>query len=333
MKTKSLIQVLFILLLLFMLSYSVFAIQGSDSSGSITSYSGTTGAAAASGSSSDNTVSGGRVSAGGSAISSGYTDGTISGNPGADLSTTDESTSSESDTGSSTNAESESSLNSIPSGSGGGGGGSRVSEEEASATEEATTEVIPQEVTETVTEAATETQEAAVLTKNAVTIAIELTEGSSVTLAPQIGAARMSILSVTATSATIVITSDGTNSITGGVIYSTDQEITLEVGEIIDVDSDGDDSADLQVTLSQIDYNAEKRKYEGIFTLTYLSPSEEVVSFVKEQVERGEVAFVNGPAIQEISFVYWVWIIVALIVVGVLTLIGWVLFNKINKKH
>ena len=146
----------------------------------------------------------------------------------------------------------------------------------------------------------------------------------------------MSVLAVTATTATIVVTS-GTesegNSITGGVIYSTDQETTMEVGQTIDVDSDGDGVADLQITLSRIDYNTETGKYEGIFTLTYLDPTEEIVSFVKEQIDRGEVAFVKGPSEEEISFAYWIWIIVACIVMGVLALVGWVLFDKKNKKH
>src|SRR3989338_9087280 len=97
---------LFFLTILFFSSF-VFAIQGSDSSGTVTSYSGTTGAAAASGSSSDSTVSGGRVSAGGSAVSSAYSDGTTSGSPGADLSTTDATTSSDSESGVGTETESE----------------------------------------------------------------------------------------------------------------------------------------------------------------------------------------------------------------------------------
>lgn len=341
MKTKSLIQVLFILLLLFMLSYSVFAIQGSDSSGTITGYSGITGAAAASGSSSDSAGNGGRVSAGSSPVSSSYADatGTISGSSGADLSTSDPEQEAESDSGT---EESESgALNSIPSGGGGGGGGAEGSAAESgeAATAEQTTveaEASAQEAEKTTETTAETTTEAAAETaaESAVTVAVELSEGSSITLAPQTGAAGVSVLKVTATTATIVITSaTGGNSITGGVIYSTDQETTMSVGQTIDVDSDGDGVADLQITLTRIGYNAETGMYQGIFTLMYLNPLEEVVSFVQGQVERGEVAFVSGSSIEEISFAYWVWIIVALIVIGVLALVGWVLFDKKNKKH
>ncbi|MBI5001966.1 hypothetical protein HZC31_01125 [Candidatus Woesearchaeota archaeon] len=321
---------LFFLTILFFSSF-VFAIQGSDSSGTVTSYSGTTGAAAASGSSSDSAVSGGRVSAGGSAVSSAYSDGTISGSPGADLSTTDTSTSSEggSESGSGTETES-GSLNSIPSGGGGGGAGptaEAATESAEAATEQTTVEAEAQAAAE----AATETTAPA---ENAVTIAIELSAGDSVTLAPQTGAAGMSVIAVTDTTATIVITSDSAgNAITGGAIYQAEQEVTMEVGQTIDVDSDNDGIADLQVTLTQINYNSEAGKYEGIFTLTYLNPTEEIVSFVKEQIDRGEVAFVKGPSEEEISFAYWIWILVAFIVISVLTLVGWVLFDKKNKKH
>ncbi len=333
MKKKILVKgFLFFLTILFFSSF-VFAIQGSDSSGTITSYSGTTGAAAASGSSSDNTVSGGRVSAGGSAVSSAYSDGTISGNPGADLSTSDPSTSSDSESGTETDAES--GLNSVPSGGGGGGGGGSAGEASTEAAE-ATTEqtAVEAEASQEATETTEASAEAVSPAENAVTVAIELSEGSSVTLAPQTGAAGMSVVGVTATTVTVVITRDSTgNIITGGAIYQAEQEITMEVGQTIDVDSDGDDIADLQVTLTQIKYNTEKGRYEGVFTLTYLSPTEEIVSFVKEQIDRGEVAFVKGPSEEEISFGYWIWILVACIVISVLALVGWVLFDKKNKKH
>ena len=311
---------LFFLTILFFSSF-VFAIQGSDSSGTVTSYSGTTGAAAASGSSSDSTVSGGRVSAGGSAVSSAYSDGTISGSPGADLSTTDATTSSDSESGVGTETESEGGLNSIPGGGGGGGGpgaadGAATESAEAATTEQTTVKAEAQAATETAAEATAPAE-------TAITVAIELSEGSSVTLAPQTGAAGMSVVGVTATTATVVITSDSAgNAITGGAIYQAEQEVTMEVGQTIDVDSDGDGTADLQVTLTQINYNSEAGKYEGIFTLTYLNPTEEIVSFVKEQIDRGEVAFVKGPSEEEISFAYWIWIIVACIVMGVLALVG-----------
>ncbi len=328
MKKKQVIQSFLILLLLFILSDGIFAIQGGDSSGIITSYSGITGVAVASGSSSDSGVSGGRVSVGSSAVSSGYSDGTTSGNPGIDLSTSDPQTQTASSSGTNTNAEASTAtdggLNNIPS-SGGSEGAAAIEGSSPEATEAVTVE-------QTTGEAQT-TTEAAAFAENAITVAIEMSEGAFVPLAPQTGAAGISVLAITATTATVVITHDGENSITGGVIYSADQETTMEIKQTIDVDSDGDGVADLQITLSQIDYNVETEKYEGVFTLTYLDPSEEVVSFVKEQLERGEVTFVKGPALEEISFTYWVWIIIGVFVVGVLAFIGWMLFDKRNKKY
>ena len=167
------------------------------------------------------------------------------------------------------------------------------------------------------------------------TIAIELSDGSSVTLSPETGAASMTVVEVTETSATIIIESAQTseNSITGAVVIGVEQETTLLVGETVEVDSDGDGEIDLEITLTKIVYDEETGKYRGIFTTTYLHPTKEIIAFVEEQIASGQVALVERPSMERMVFGYWIWLLVALLVIGVVGFIIWVLKDKKTKKY
>lgn len=331
MKTKYIIHYFFLFLVVLVLSNGVFAIQGTSSDGSVTAKNGGTSAAAASSTSSDNTITG-RVSAGGSGVSSSYSGEGVSGNPGADLSTADEASVEEEET-----EEGETS-STIPSGGGGGGGGSGGSAD-SSAGESSDAETTT-EATETTTEAAQTTEQAAEAAETAaesVTIAIDLSEGSSLALSPETGAAEMTVVEVTETTATIVIesaqTAENGNSITGAVVIGVEQETTMHVGETVEVDSDGDGEIDLEITLTKIVYDEETGRYRGIFTTTYLHSTEEIISFIEEQVASGEVALVERSSMERMAFEYWIGLIVAVLVIGVVGFILWVLKNKKTKKY
>jgi hypothetical protein len=331
MKTKQNIQLFFLFLILIILSSAVFAIQGTSSDGSVTAKNGGVSAAAASGASSENVVTG-RVSAGGSGVSSSYSGTEVSGSPGPDLSTADEAAAAEQK-----ETTKEESSSTIPSGGDGGGesGGSADSGAGESTDAETTTEA-----TETTAEAAQTTDQAAEVAETAaepVTIAVELSEGSSLTLSPETGAAEMTVIEVTETTATIVIesaqTAEDGNSIIGAVVIGVEQETTLNVGETVEVDSDGDGEIDLEITLSKIVYDEETGKYRGIFTTTYLYPNEEIIAFIEEQVASGEVALVERPSMERMAFGYWIWLIVAVLVICVVGFILWVLKDKKTKKY
>ncbi|MEK6867865.1 MAG: hypothetical protein AABX98_03525 [Nanoarchaeota archaeon] len=329
MKTKHIIQYSFLFLVVIILSSVVFAIQGTSSDGSVTAKNGGASAAAASGTSSDNTVTG-RVSAGGSGVASSYSGDGVSGNSGPDLSTSDASTPVKEET-----KEAEETSSTIPSGGGGGGGGSGGADgsagesSDAEATTEATTEAT--QTTEQAAEAADATSE------ESVSVAVELSEGSSLTLSPETGAASMTVTAVTETSATIVIESAQTteegNSITGAVVIGVEQETTLSVGETVEVDSDGDGEIDLEITLTKIVYDEETGKYRGIFTTTYLYPNEETITFIEEQISSGQVTLVERPSMERMAFEYWIWLIVAVLVIAVVGFILWVLKDKKTKRY
>lgn len=300
MKQKNISTILFSFFFLLLFAHVVFAITGSSSDGSVSVSDAGMSSTGVRSSSSDNTISS-RTSSSTPGSSSSYNDATntVTGNLGSDTSL--------SSTASSTTASSSSSETTadeggnIPSSGGGGGGGRTASGSisDAASAETSETEITSADETseQDMGESQTSSEQAVDSSQfqEPISILVELFEGDSLSLSPNTGVSEMTVLAITQTSATIFIDGSGSsNQLTGGVVINAHQETTLQLGESIDVDTNGDGIADLKITLSEIIYDEESQNYHAVFSTMYLQPTDETTNFIQKQVDTGEVALVSS---------------------------------------
>lgn len=336
-------QCFFLFLLVIVLSSFVVAIEGTSSDGAVTAKNGGTSATATSGISSQEEVSG-RVAVGGSGIAASYLTGFVTGSSGPDM-TLQDAVTPPAETPAEETTEESGSIPSAGGGAGGGGGGSDGSgdsgaESGESAESEGSAESESAESSSSTFAESGESADAegnAEASSEAVSVAVELSDGSSLSLSPETGASEMTVVEVTETTATIIVetessTETSSNELTGGVVAAVKEETTLHVGESVEVDTDGDGSIDLKITLTKIMYDEEAKKYRALFTTTYLHPNEDVLAYVENQASQGKVVLVETP--QEVRTLEpWTLIVLGLFILFCLFIIIHSLYEKKKKTH
>ncbi len=315
----------FCFLLFFILSCSVFAIQGSSTDGSMTSKNGGMSSVGTRGASTDGGVTA-RTSAAASGVASSYSDGTsgtnsntVTGNTGPDMSLADTQTSS-------TSTSSDSGSSSSSSSSGGGSSSdqsvphtshpkaSSTSSEETSTSSSTASESQPTGAT-TATNAETTTPASSFGTSSGL-ISVE-TQISSSSVVPLVNSDG-SIVSLTVTS----LSQDG---LTFTLPFS-ENTFSLNVEESTSFDSTGDGLADVSLYLTSLTGSGEQTG--AVLQITYLNVSDALQAAVSRQVANGDVSYVQENLPQAISLRTKI-IIVAFLILAVLL---WIIFFKKPRK-